>query len=71
MNEGRPEWLRRNAWDVGQVPEATDSFVQSMVNRVDRDGLRVEIGNSSSRPSIRRTSEEGQTLLQPIIGLTH
>lgn len=43
-----------------QIPEASDSFVQPMVNRVDRDRLRVEVINPISGPSIRRASEVGQ-----------
>lgn len=59
LDEGHPEWLCRNAWDVGQVPEATNSFVQSMVPQwtlLTIDRLRIEISNSSSGLSIRRTS---------------
>ena len=39
--------------------EDSDSIVQPVVNRVDRDRLRVEIVNPSSGPSIRRVSEAG------------
>ena len=62
LNEVRPEWLCWNAWDVGQVPEAIDSFVQPLVNKVDSDSMQFEIGTPSSRPSIRRTTDVGQHL---------
>ena len=62
LNEGRSEWLCWNAWDVGQVPEAIDSFVQPLVNKVDSDSMWFEIGNSSFGPSIRRTTDVGQHL---------
>ena len=62
LNEGRSEWLCWNAWDMGQVPEAIDSFVQPLVNKVDSDSMWFEIGNSSSGPSIRRTIDVGQHL---------
>ena len=39
--------------------EDSDSIVQPVVNRVDRDRLRVEIVNPSFGPSIRRVSEAG------------
>ncbi|KAF3953541.1 hypothetical protein CMV_021030 [Castanea mollissima] len=60
LNEVHPKWLRRDAWDVEQIPEAFDSFVQPMVNKVDRDRLRFEIVNPIFGPSIRRASEVGQ-----------
>ena len=41
LNNGRLEWVRRDAWDVGQILEDVDSTVQPVVNRVDRDRLRV------------------------------
>ena len=39
--------------------EDSDSIVQPVVNRVDRDRLRVEIVNPISGRSIRRVSEAG------------
>ena len=62
LNEGRSEWLCWNAWDVGQVLEAIDSFVQPLVNKVDSDSMWFEIGNSSSGPSIRRTIQHLYTV---------
>lgn len=38
LNDGRPKWLRSDAWDVGQILENSDSLVQPVVNRVDREG---------------------------------
>jgi len=62
LNEDCPKWLRRDAWDVGQILESTDSFVQSLVNRVDRERLRFEFGSSSTGPRLRRTHDVGQHL---------
>lgn len=39
LNEGHPEWLHRDAWDMGKIPKSTDSFIHSLVNRVDRERL--------------------------------
>lgn len=60
LNDGCPEWVCRDEWDVGQIPEDANSIVQLVVNRVDRDRLRVELVNPNSRPSIKRVSEVGQ-----------
>ena len=59
LNDGCPEWLRSDAWDVGQILENSNSLVQPIVNRVDRDRLRVETVNPSVGPSIKRVSEAG------------
>nr|POF20332.1 hypothetical protein CFP56_54090 [Quercus suber] len=66
LNEGRPEWARSNAWDVRQIPEDFDSIMQPVVNRVDRDRLRVESVNSNSGPSIRRVSEAGPSQIMSL-----
>ena len=60
LNNGRLKWVRRDAWDVGQILEDVDSIVQLVVNRVDRDRLRFELVNPNSGPSIKRVSEVGQ-----------
>ena len=51
LNEGRPEWVRSDAWDAGQIPEVAAPIAQPVANRVDRD--------ISSGPQDRRVSEAG------------
>ena len=60
LNDGCLEWVCREAWDVEQIPKDADSIVQPVVNRVNRDRLRVELVNPNSRRSIKRVSEVGQ-----------
>ena len=58
LNEDCPEWVRRNAWSREQIPEMLDPYIESLVQRVDRN--RFEVGGSSDGPQIRRSQELGQ-----------
>lgn len=59
LNDDRPEWLRWDAWNRGQIPDSIDSIIESLVTRVDKDRLRPDFGSSSSRSCIRRPNGMG------------
>ena len=61
LNEDHPEWLRRDARDGGQILESPDSFAHSLVHRLNRERLRFEFGNSSTRSRLRRPQDVSQT----------
>ena len=37
------------------IPESPDSFLESLVQRVDRGRFRFELGDSSTGPSLRNS----------------
>ena len=41
----------------GDIPEVPDTYIESLVRRVDRSRLRFEIGDPSTGPSIRRSQD--------------
>ena len=41
----------------GDIPEVPDTYIESLVRRVDRSRLRFEIGGPSMGPSIRRSQD--------------
>ena len=43
LNEGHPEWVRRDAWGGGQIPEDLKPLIEALVQRVDRDRFRWEV----------------------------
>ena len=43
LNEGRPEWVRRDAWGGGQIPKDLKPLIEALVQRVDRDRFRWEV----------------------------
>nr|POF10214.1 hypothetical protein CFP56_14152 [Quercus suber] len=57
LNDDRPEWLRWDAWNRGQIPDSIDSIIESLVTRVDKDRLRSDFGSSSSGSRIRRPND--------------
>ena len=54
LNPNRLEVLRGAAWGRGQIPELPDSFIESLVQRVDRGRFRCEIGSLSNGPQLQR-----------------
>ena len=60
LNDNRPEWLRGNAWERGQIPESTDGLNNHMVNREERDRLRAAVGSVRNGPSFISTSGSAQ-----------
>ncbi|KAK9985960.1 hypothetical protein SO802_030911 [Lithocarpus litseifolius] len=56
LNDDRPEWLRGNAWEQGQIPESTDGLINSLVNGEDRDRLPAIAGSVRHGPSFNFAS---------------
>ena len=54
LNEGYPDWVRRDAWSRGQIPVIPNPFIDNLVQRVDRNRLRFGVGDSSTGPQIKR-----------------
>ena len=54
LNANRLEVLRGVAWGRGQIPELPDSFINSLVQRVDGGRFICEIGSSSNGPQLQR-----------------
>lgn len=48
LNEVRPEVMPNSTCDRGQIPESPDSFIKTLVQRVDRGRSRFELGDSSN-----------------------
>ena len=44
LNETHPEVLQSHGWDKGCIPESLDSFIENLVQRVDRRRFRFEWG---------------------------
>ena len=60
LNEGYPDWVRRDAWSRRQIPVIPNPFIDNLVQRVDRNRLRFGVGDSSTGPQIRRIHDLGQ-----------
>ena len=56
LNEERPEARQDQGWAKGCIPESPDSFIESLVQRVDCGRCRFELGGSSYGPSLIDTS---------------
>ena len=56
LNEERPEARQDQGWAKGCIPESPDSFIESLVQRVDCGRCRFELGGSSHGPSLIDTS---------------
>lgn len=52
LNEERPEARQDQGWAKGCILESPDSFIESLVQRVDRGRCRFELGGSSYGPSL-------------------
>nr|POE50299.1 hypothetical protein CFP56_48007 [Quercus suber] len=57
LNEDCLDWVRRDAWSRGQTPVVPDLFIDNLVQRMDRNRLRFEVGDSSAEPQIRRPQD--------------
>nr|POE79032.1 hypothetical protein CFP56_74878 [Quercus suber] len=60
LNEDCPNWVRRDAWNRGQIPDLPEPIIENLVHRVDRNRCRFEKGNSSDGPQIRSPQVVGQ-----------
>lgn len=65
LNETRLEVLQSHGWDKGCIPESPNSFIENLVQRMDRRRFRFEMGDSSNGPGLMasqiRSSEQGVT----------
>ena len=61
LNEERPEARQDQGWIKGCIPESPDSFIESLVQKVDHGRFRFELECSSHGPS----------LIDPSIGEAH
>ena len=52
LNEDRPEILQDQDWAIGCIPESSTSFIESLVQQVNRGRFRFELGNSSNGPRL-------------------
>ena len=52
LNEERPEVAQNGPWRKGCILESPDSFIESLVQRVDRGRFRFESGGPSDGPSL-------------------
>ena len=52
LNEDRPEVRQDQGWAKGCIPESLDSFIESLVQRVNRRRFRFGLGSSSHGPSL-------------------
>lgn len=60
LNEDCPNWVLRDAWNRGQIPNLPEPIIENLVHRVDRNRCRFEKGNSSDGPQIRSSQVVGQ-----------
>ena len=52
LNESIPKAMQCLGWDKGRIPESPDTFVESLVQRVNRRRFRFELGDSSNGPRL-------------------
>ena len=62
LNEERHEIVQSRPWMNGYIPESPDSFIESLVQRVNHGRFRFELGSSITGPSLLPTqTEEAQS----------
>lgn len=52
LNDVKPEIIQGSTWEKGHIPESLDSFVESLMQRVDRRRFHFELGESSTGPGL-------------------
>ena len=65
LNEGRPEWVGRNAYGGGQIPKDPEALNEALVQRVNTGRFRWEVGGSSNGPQTQRLQTAGPNLDGP------
>ena len=55
LNDTGPEAMQNQGWEKGCIPESPDSFIESLVQRVDSGRFKFELGDSSTGPSLRNS----------------
>lgn len=72
LNEERPEARQDQGWAKGCIPESPDSFIESLVHRVNRGRFRFELGGSSHGLSlIYSLTREAHTNVDQCHGFTN
>lgn len=65
LNETRLEVMQCHGWEKGCIPESPNSYIENLVQRVDRGRFRFELGDSSNGPGLMATqiknSDQGVT----------
>ena len=51
LNEDGPT-VQCQGWDKGCIPKSPDSYIESLVQRINRGRFRFELGDSSDRPKL-------------------
>ena len=69
-NAERLEVMRGATWGRGQIPESLDSFIDSLVRRVDRGRFRFEIGSLSNGPQLGRSQDISSEMAYEGIGIS-
>ena len=64
LNEDRPE-VQCQGWDKGGIPESPNSYIESLVQRVNRGRFIFELGDSSDGPRLVNPQEEHNGPVQP------
>lgn len=57
LNENRPE-VQCHGWDKGCIPESPDTYIESLVQRVNRGRFKFELGDSSNGPRLINPQKE-------------
>lgn len=52
LNDARLEILHDQGWAKGCIPKSPDSFIESLVQKVDRGRFKFEVGDSSNGPRL-------------------
>lgn len=64
LNEERLEVAQNGPWRKGCIPESQNSFIETLVQRVDRGRFRFELGGPSDGPSLLlNQTEEAQPII--------
>lgn len=78
LNVKQPEVMLKSAWARGQIPESPDSFIENLVQRVNRGRFRFELGSSINGPWLTQTQNQiyeanhlRDNLKQRVVGHAH
>ena len=70
LNVERLEVMGGATWGRGQIPESPDSFIDSLVRRVDRGRFRFEIRSLSNGPQLGRSQDMSSEMAHEGIGIS-
>ena len=56
LNENRPDWLRGDAWERGQIPESSEGLIDNLGSRLVRDRPRVDAGRTSNGSNLNESN---------------